>query len=853
MQVFGQVDPPQNQPEEGEKKFIIQNNQDSLAILLNDSLNDSIPILDPEPQSPISAQIKYKAEDSILFDAVNQKAFLFHEAEVTYGDLILKANYIEINMATNEVYAEGVEDTNGVVQGKPEFTQAGQTYKAGKMAYNFNSGKGKTWEARTEQNEGFIHGEEIKRANDSVIFVSHGKFTTCSLEHPHFYVQAKKLKVIPDQKIITGPANMVIADVPTPLWVPFGFFPDSENRKNGIIFPEPDLSTTMGFNLRNGGYYFSGNEFYDVQLLGDIYTNGSYSLRLIPEYKVKYRFNGRFNLNYASMKSGDPDASDFVNATSYGIQWRHSQDPKANPNSNFNANVNFGSSNRFTNDLNSGVNDYLSSNFNSNISYSRQFKTFGLASSLSLQTNLSQNIDKNDSKKNSISLSLPRGNYSLSRFFPFARKEMVGKQAWYEKIGVALNSSFDNRATMGDTVFGTPEMWDTFQNGIQHSIPVSMNLKVLKYTNLEPNANFRETWYSNSFRETYYPENDSVAIDTLSGFTRYGSVSAGASYSFRLYGIYALKNPGRVKKFRHTLSPRVSANLTPAINASKHFRTYTDTLGNEIKYSTISGIYGAPSQNRSGRIGFNLDNVLEMKYTPRNDTIGEDKNVAIFQGFNFSTSYDIYADSLNWSDLSVDFRSALGNKLDFRIRSTFSPYYYSEDANRVIDDTYLNQTGSILRFKSIQITLNSRLTSQGFKPNENVEEAKENATPEQLDYIENNPEAFVDFNIPWSLNTTYSYAITVEGTPTIRHSIQFIGDFSLTENMKIAGRSGYDFEREELIQTSFSIMRDLHCWQMSLDITPFGPRQSYTFSIHPKPGILSDLKLQRKRNWDENF
>jgi len=814
--------------------------EDSTFTLADSIFMDSVRTVQ---EAPLQSKVKYDARDSMIIDVKHQKAYLYGEAIVLYEDIELNAGYIEIDFQKNMVFAKGLEDSTGAMIEQPAFKEAGQEYKAGSMTYNFESKKGKINEAFTQEGEGYIHGEAIKRQTEDVFYIRNGKYTTCNLDHPHFYINASKLKVINNQKIVTGPANMWISDVPTPLAVPFGFFPNKRERQSGVLIPTYGNSPAKGFFLQNGGFYWGASDNFDMAFRGDIYTNLSWRLASDARYKKRYKHDGRLDLEFVNNKEGDPETPDYIQTNSFFVRWDHRQDAKARPYSSFNASVNAGTVNNFQNNFNTSTNDYLSNTFKSNISYTKRFGN----SPFTLTANASHSQNSLDS---TISLTLPQMAFTMNRVFPFKRKVRVGKEKFYEKIGVSLTSNFRNTVNTKQDDFFTESTLDKMQNGMQHRIPISTNVKLGNFT-LSPNINYTETWYGKTRKQRYDADIQEVVFDTVNGFERFGQVSTGIGISTKLYGMYTYKR-GRIKAVRHTFTPNINFSFTPDysnIEPGVFDEVQVDSTGKVEQYTIFDGgIFGSPSTYRQARINFNFQNTLEMKYLPRSDTAESFKKAKLLDAFNFSTTYDIFRDSLNWDPVRLTARTNLGKFMTINANAVFDPYALSDDGTKINEAQY-NVDGRIARLTSADATIGLRLKSEPKDP-EKKPEVRTEVQQSELDEIRNNPDAYIDFNIPWSLNINYNIRYTKPGfTDEVTNTLGFNGDVNVTDNWKIAFRSGFDFETQELTYTSIDIFRDLHCWQIRFNTIPFGPRTSYNFDINVKASVLQDLKLSRRRSY----
>lgn len=765
------------------------------------------------------------AEDSIAYDLINKKIYLYHNAKVTYGDIILESAYIELDSDKNTVFATGLKDSSGQMYGLPVFQENGKSFTAKAITYNFKSEKGIIKKVVTKEGEGYILGEKVKKQHNDVIHTHSGRYTTCDAQEPHFAIRARKIKTIPGEKIITGPANLEIASIPTPLFIPFGFFPNQQKQSSGIIFPTYGESTNKGFFLRNGGYYFVINDYMDLSLRGDIYTKGSWKLGAASNYKKRYKFNGNFNVSYASQKSGNRDLDNFIDIRDFFINWKHNQDPKANPSSRFSANVNAGSSSYHQNNsFNS--NDYLKNTYSSNVSYSKTWK----ASNLSINLRHSQNT-----LNKTVNLSLPELNYNINRFQPFKGLNQSSKSKWYDNISLSYSVNAKNEIRTIDTLLFNRESLQDFSNGLKHSIPVSASFKFLKHITVSPRFNYTERWYFNYINKSWNGEE--LNTDTLNSFKRAYNYNFSTSLNTKLYGMIQMKK-GPIRAFRHVATPSISFNYTPDFSHNR-FRFYqevqSDSLGNTQTYSIFqNGIYGSPGKVKSGNISFNLSNLIEAKVPTKNDSLNSLKKVKILESFGVSTAYNVFADSMNLSNITLSGRTKLFNILNLNFGARYDPYSLNEDGQR-INRLYFSEHHKPGRLTAANATASFSLRSLANKE-DNVDYSP------YWDYI--------DFDIPWNVNVDYTFRYTKPFyEKTINQSLGFNGNIKLTDKWKIGFRSGYDFIEKNLTHTSIDIYRDLHCWEMLFKWIPFGYHQSYNFTIRVKASTLKDLKWEKKKDW----
>jgi len=791
----------------------------------------------------LESKIIYIAKDSIRIDMKTKMVYLFGQAEVYYEDIELIAEEIEINMDSNIVSARGKQDSTGKFYGEPVFTEKGSVVNSHEMKYNFETKKGLIMDAVTHEGENYIHGNKIYKTPDDILYVKHGKYTTCNLRHPHYWFSTGKLKIIPNDKIITGPANLVIEGAPTPIAIPFGFFPNSNKKRSGIIIPTPGESPVYGLFLLNGGYYLALSNNISSQVTGDYYTKGSWAGNWLTDYKKRYKFNGALNVNYSVFKTGFKEFSDYAQNSNFFVKWNHRQDPKARPNSVFSANVNFGNSENYSNNFNSTGTEYLSTTFNSSISYKKSWT--GKPYNLSLNTSHSQNT-----LNKTVTLRLPEVAFNVSRLYPFKHKSTVGKQKLYEKIGISYSMNVKNEVTsVQDSLFATRNwslLSDQFRNGMKHSIPLSTSFKVLKNFTISPAFNYSEIWYLESINKEWNSDSNRIDTDTLSNFVRGNSYNMSISASTRIYGMFQYRGK-MIKALRHVMTPSIGFSYVPENKSG--LSSYIDANDSLVEYSIFNnGIYGNSNQTKAGFVNLGLLNNFEMKVRNRKDTLGKDKKVKILENLGFTSSYNTIADSLNWSDIRINARTNIFKKINLNFNANVDPY--ALDSNET--------TGVITKVNSSEYIRNGRvgrLTSAnlaaGFSVRSKVklDNKKESnyGSEQELEYIRANPNEFIDFNIPWTLNMNYNVRYSrPQLQSSIIQTLNFSGDFSLTKKWKLGFRSGWDFEVKDLSYTSLNIYRDLHCWEMSFDWIPIGPRKSYTFTIKVKSAILQDLKLTRR-------
>jgi len=852
---------------------LTQFNIDSLAILTGDTLiyHDTIigdtvittsisgdTVIDENvDRTRIDAKVERYAKDSIVQDIANRKIFLFGEAVINYEDITLKANYIEVDLLTNTVFASGVEDSTGKVRGLPEFTQGDQTFKSKTMTYNFDSKKGMITSVVTEDGNGFLHGNKVKKLDDNTVNILHGTYTTCNLEeNPHFGFKFKKSRVIPDSKIVTGPAYMEIEGMPTPLGLPFGFFPNKSGQTSGILIPSYGEYTNRGFYLENGGYYWAINEYMDFEIVGDIYSRGGWAVKPSFQYKKRYKFSGGINLGYAVNIVGTKNAPDYSKSTDFNIRWTHRQDPKARPNSTFTADVNIVSGNYVKyNEV--SVEDYLSNEFQSSVAYQKNWngKYF-----LTINGSHRQNT-----KTHIVDISLPELTFTVNRFYPL--KELSSKKRFYDDLSVSYSMNSKNTIQTADSVlFDRVTIEQNMQSGAVHKIPISLPIKVLKFFTLNTSVNITDRMYSRSISK--YWENDTtfvgadtiapgVRIDTTNGFRNALDYNFSTSLSTKLFGMIGIKK-GPVRAIRHVLTPSVSFTYTPDFGDSQHgyYGTYVDGNDKEVHYSYFEGsLYGAPPGQKSGRIGLTLGNNLEIKVPSKKDTITGLKKIKLLESFSISGNYDLSKDSLNMSIITMSGRTTLWKNFNIQYGSAWDPYATDSSGSRI------NKYEWEVNRRLLRLDNTSWRLSFGFKfgdKNLKKKDKPENATENEMEQIEGNPDDYLDWSIPWSINFNYNFTYTNKldyvnfmkvPTETIVQTLSFSGKVNITPKWAFTFNSGWDFTQNKLSYTSINLYRDLHCWEMRFSWVPLGVRKSWNFSINVKASILQDLKLNKKKDF----
>lgn len=817
-------------------------------------------------KNAITSKVEYSAVDSLSLDLENKKAFMYKDANIKYEKINQKAAYIEIDFQNNTLTAQPSLDSLGKTYGQPEFTEGDQSFKSKEMRYNFRTRKGIIKNVITKEGEGYLHGEVVKKMQNDISNMRFGGYTTCNLEDPHFSLKFTKAKVIPGNKIVTGPAYMTIEDVPIPIVLPFGLFPNKRGQTSGVVIPTYGESNERGFYLENGGYYLGINEYMELRLVGDIFSRGSWAVKPVFNYRKRYKYNGSFNFNYAINTSGIRETPEFLKKRDFKIAWSHRQDAKARPHSQFSASVNFGSStfNRY-NPV--SVQDHLTNTFGSSISYSTNF-----GERVSLTTALRHT--QNTSNK-TINLTLPEIALSVSRFYPLRRPGKVSNFQWYDNISVNYSMNARNEVNTYDSLLFTNYTVKNFKNGVIHKVPVNLSLKVLKFFTLSSSVDYNERWYSASITkswvdDTLFRKNDTIVgyvrIDTITGFKAARDFGFSSSLNTSLYGLVQFKK-GPIRAIRHVLRPSISFSLRPDF-ANPRYGYYrevqSDTLGRITQYSifgddaTYSSVYGSPPSGRSGRVGFSFNNNLEMKVRSKSDTITGTKKIMLLESFTLGTSYDLARDSLQWSPLLVSARTTLFEKLQIQYSATFSPYQ-ADSTGRAINKFEWDANRRLFRLDNsswnFSLSYSFGSSTKNKPSNQNLVAVPE----EEAKQIVENPYSYINWNNTW--NFSFSYNLRYNDLRdfqmnrmkhTLVQTLGFNGDVNITPKWKVNFTSGYDFESNKLSYTSFSVYRDLHCWEMRFNWIPMGYMKSWNFYIKVKASILQDLKLNRKKDFRDN-
>ena len=857
-----------------------------VPILVNDSITisskDSISLapevqhVDSVAKPVLEASITYSAVDSIIPDFENQKMYMYKKGVINYQSIVLKADYIMLDLVKKEVYAEGLPDSTGAIVGNPVFKDGNEEIESKTLRYNFETQKGILTDVKTSQGEGFVHSEMTKKISKDEFVLEKGKYTTCDADPPHFYLRMTKAKVISNKKIITGPAYLVLEDFPIyfPM-IPFGYFPTTSTYTSGILVPTYGEEQTRGFFLRDGGYYWAANDHFDLALRGDIYSKGSWATKMHSNYKVRYKYSGSLDFSYNLNKYSEKPLPDYRISKGFSLTWSHSQDAKANPNRTFSASVNLSTSsfdkeNSFMNNPTS-VQTYLQTQKSSSISYSKKFENSPFNMSLNLRH--SQN-----SRDTTISLSLPELTFTMSKINPFRVKNRIGPVKWYEKISFSYSGNIKNSiSNVKEKELLNKSLIKDWQNGWQHSIPISLpSFNLFKYINLSPSFNYSERWYTSYINKRYDPDNtlgpprkDHVMIDTVYSFRRNYNYSYSISTSTNIYGMYIMSNPNsRIKAIRHKITPSASFSYTPDFGQKKFgfWGTYVDGNGKTVYYNHFEhGVFGSAGMGESGAISFSLNNNLEAKVLEKNDSIvskDEKQKFKKVQIIDFTTnvSYNMIADSFKLSPISLSARTTIKG-VNVNMGANLNPYMV-DTKGRVIDEyTWSHKSGlnKLGRLTNANMAFGMNFESKKEKPTTEVDK---NKNPEEMPKKSDEME-YAEFKMPWSFrfdysfyyNKTYPYNSTTgiaKPTTNINQSLSLSGRLTLTEKWDMNMNTNFDFQAMKFSFTTINITRTLHCWTMSFNFVPFGDRKSYSFNLSASSAMLRDLKVSKQSSWRDN-
>ena len=785
--------------------------------------------------------VKYDADDSVRFSIQEKKVYLYGNGFVKYLTTELRADYIELDMDKKLAMATGVPDSVGKLKGTPKFKDGGQEFESTELHYNFDTKKGYVTEIITQEGEGYIQGKTTKKMSDSVYCVKHGMYTTCDEhDHPHFGLNMSKAKMIKDKKIFVGFTNLELEGIPLPIFIPFGFFPITKKATSGIIMPTYGEERMRGFNLRGGGYYIYINDYIDMNITGDIYTNGSWGLQYATQYRKRYKFNGNLNFTISKNYVSEKGLPDYQESSDWSVRWTHTQDGKANPYSSFSASVDMSSANNNYYNANT-VDGIANQRKQSSISWSKKWPESPF--SLSGSFNHSQN-----SRDTSIAITLPNLSLRMTQIYPFRKKGKSGEMKWYDNIGVSYSAELRNSIqTKEDKLFKSSFERD-WSNGFKHNIPISLQFKIAKDVTFTPSLNYNGYLNLKTIEKIWIPDTSANGGQFITrdvpglNYSHDYSASGSIGYTPTIYGMFMFKPGCKVVAIRHVIRPSISASYTPAIKPLGNYKKSYFDGEKEVEYDIHEGLTYRPNTTggkQSGSISFSLDNNVEMKVRNDKDTTGDEefKKVKLLESFRLSTSYNPFADSMNFSNISISARTKiLNNKVDLNFSGTIDPY--AIDTNNVRYNKYHGKLG--------RLTNATISTNFSFSADNGQNKEKKN------DLVGGFYDDYVDFDVPWNISISYNLTYSKPSpykSPTISQIINFSGDLSLTPKWKLTFQSGYDIKNKEVTSTSFSVTRDLHCWEMTFNCMPFGQHQSYNFEIHVRSSLLRDLKLTKRDSW----
>ncbi|MGL5112396.1 MAG: putative LPS assembly protein LptD [Flavobacterium sp.] len=817
----------------------------------------------------LEGKVRYKAHDYAKIDQSKKLITLYDKGELYYQDIELQSGIIVMDYEKEEVYAGRIKDSTGKFTQFPVFKQGANVVEPDSIRFNFKTKKALIWNSRSDQGEFKIKAAITKKENDSVYFLKGARFTTSkNIDNPEYYFQTNKVKFIPGKKVITGLTNMVIADVPTPLALPFAYFPMSkETSVSGIILPSYNDSNARGFSLQNFGYYFALSDHYDLTVLGDYYTNGSYGMRLESSYAKRYNYRGNFNFRFENLINSERGYPDYSKQTIYNIQWSHAKDSKSNPNSSFSASVNLGSSKYFQQSINvDNIGSNLNNTLSSSVSYSKNFNSVPEVR-MSLSATHSQNTQTSE-----INMTLPTLQLSVDRIFPFAKGDGI-KKGFIKNINLQYNLNGRNSFVTTDSLFFKPEMFKNAQVGMQHSIPISTNFKIFKYFSASASANYEEVWYLKTIKRYYDKDLSKVVDETVNGFDAFRTYSLSSSIGTTIYGTFNFGEDKKIKSIRHVMRPSISYGYTPSFE--KYYDTYASDASGKMtnQYTRFEGgIYGAPGISNSNSIGFDLSNTFEAKITDRDSTKVEAKKIMLLNNFNLSTSYDLNADGKNtlaWSPVRVSGGTQLfKDKMQVNFGATLDPYAI-DNAGKRINLYNINNGGSLFRMTSANMTINYSIASSDFdkKDEDNDQVVRNGGRDDDLfgqnsdilnrksqfndneDSGEDVVTTFFKSVLPWDMTFAYSltYGNNNRERKIINNSIMISANADLTPKWKAGISTGYDFVQKGVTFTQIRFERDLLSWRMDFNWTPFGEYSNWNFFIGIKSGVLSDIKWNKRR------
>lgn len=843
-----------------------------------------------KPGNVLESQVIYTAQGYIKRNIVNKNVILVDNAKVNYGNIEIRADSISINMNANTLYAVGRKDTSGTVKGAPVFKEGSQEIAANDLLYNFKTKRAIASNIETKQDQGLLRSKTTKLLEDGTSNISGSTYSTCDANPPHFYINLPKAKIYPGKKLVSGPGNLVLEGIPLPLFLPFGYFPiNTKKAASGLLIPRIGQENLRGYNLSDGGYYFAVSNYFDLSLRGSIYANGTWMLTTQSNYKKLYKYNGNFSFSYANNVAGHKGLDDYSKTTNYRIGWTFNQDSKASPGSRFAASVNMSSSG-FDRTNSYVVTEHVTTQRQSSVSYSKTWE--GTPFNFSMSANHSQDV-----RRKTVNLNLPKANFNMNRIYPLKSRNNPGPAKWWQELQFSYSAQLDNRVSTWDSLLFKREGWKNMQNGFKHEIPVSLQIRPFKDFSISPSLTYTGVLYSNSIHKFYALDPESgqpvldaagrpvLVTDTIKGAT-YGQAlnpTISATYNPQMFIYFDFLNPNsRYQTVRNVIKPSVSFSYTPYLSgfSSKMYRQIQDPVTFlSSQYSIYEkGIFGTPSiASRSGNLSFSLIDMLDAKVFDRNDTTGKPKKVKLIDNLGLATSYNVFADSLNWAPVSLSARTTLANTINISVNGNFSLYGMNSAGTPV--GTYLiKQTGKLMRLTNFGTSLDFSLSDllKGKKnKNKPGTTPKSATTPNALtggvqtvnpttsnDLSQANTGAgqfdqfgYSVFDVPWTMNVSYSVSYSKSGIakPFISQAMTMAGNVSITKKMSMTYTSGYDFTHKQITMTQIGISRDLHCWEMNFNWVPNGTMKMWNFTIRVKASVLGDLKYERRKDFHDNY
>ena len=852
----------------------------SLSVALSqenniDESKDTLIVNKSVKQPLLLNDVKYDASDSIIINQKDNKISLYNNAKIIYGDIELTSGLIILDYKKNEVYAGRIVDENGDLSQYPVFIQGGNTVNPDSIKYNFDNQKALIWNSKSAENGMNILSSLTKKQNDSVYFLKDGKVTTGGnleggeTEDADYYFRIRKGKLVPGGKIITGFTNLHIADVPTPIGLPFAYFPSQETKEEaGFIIPNINESNKRGYSFQNGGYYLPVSEYLDLTFLGDYYTNGSYGINISSQYRKRYKYNGNFTIRYENLIDGERGLPDYSKSTIYNVRWTHSKDSKASPYSTLSASVNFGSSDYFRQSVNQlNTPNFLNNNLSSSVSYSKTFPG-DAGVRLSLTTSMSQNTQSKE-----VNLTLPTLTLNTARFYPFAKKGGT-KKGIIQNINLQYSSRGENRTTLADSLLFKKGMFDNAKTGMKHSIPITTNFKVLKYFSISAGGNYEESWVLKTTKYNDYNEENGLVEEEVKGFDRFMRYNFSASVGTTIYGTINFKPKNRIQSIRHTIKPNISYSNMPSFE--QYYDTYIiDAEGNTAEYTRFKGgLYGTPNKLGGSSIGISIQNTFEAKVKPKDSTKTELEKIKLLDNLNISTSYNMAAEEFKLSPIRVTTGFTFFKSLNVNTGATFDAYGLDENNIR-INTFNIKNGGGLLRLTSANLSAQYQLNNNTFKKSLSQDQIDESTSgggrsddlfgmsqdfSDSRQFNEEEDEEEIDltkyiYKVPWDINLAYSltYANNRNQNDFSTNSLMISSNITLTPKWRVGISTGYDFKQKGFTYTNLRFDRDLKSWRLNFDWVPFGQRSSWNFFIGIKSGLLSDLKYEKNSEPDRSL